>query len=33
MIVTQKKPIDEQMGILGDSKNIAIIGCCRSATS
>ncbi len=33
MIVTQKKPIDELMGMLGDAKKIAIIGCGSCATA
>ena len=27
MIITQKKPIEEVMALLGDAKRIALIGC------
>lgn len=33
MIITQKKPIDELMGMLAEAKNIAIIGCGSCATA
>ncbi|MCI8524556.1 MAG: 5,10-methylenetetrahydrofolate reductase [Oscillospiraceae bacterium] len=33
MIVTQKKPIEELMAMLGDAKKIAIIGCASCATA
>ncbi len=33
MIVTQKKPIEELMAMLGDAKKIAIIGCGSCATA
>ena len=33
MIITQKKPIDELMAMLGDAKKIAILGCGSCATA
>lgn len=33
MIITQKKPIEELMAMLGDAKKIAIIGCGSCATA
>ena len=32
MIITQKKPIDELMAMLGDAQKIAILGCGSCAT-
>ena len=31
MIITQKKPIEELMAMIGDAKKIAIIGCASCA--
>ena len=33
MIITQKKPIDELMAMLGDAQKIAILGCGSCATA
>ena len=33
MIITQKKPIEELMAMLGDAKKIAILGCGSCATA
>ena len=33
MIITQKKPIDELLAMLGDVKKVAIVGCGSCATS
>jgi hypothetical protein len=33
MIITQKKPIEELMGLIGDAKRVAIIGCGSCATA
>ena len=33
MIITQKKPIEELMAMLGDAKRIGIIGCSSCATA
>ena len=33
MIITQKKPIEELMAMLGDAKKIALIGCGSCATA
>ena len=33
MIITQKKPIEEVMAMVGDAKTVAIIGCSSCATA
>jgi len=33
MIITQKKPVEELMGLLGEAKRVAIIGCGSCATA
>ena len=33
MIITQKKPIEELMAMIGDAKKIAILGCGSCATA
>ena len=33
MIITQKKPIDELMAMLGDAQKIAILGCASCPTA
>ena len=33
MIITQKKPIEELMAMLGDAKRIGILGCGSCATA
>ena len=33
MIITQKKPIEELMALVGDAKTVAIVGCNSCATA
>ena len=33
MIITQKKPIEEVMALVGDAKTVGIIGCGSCATA
>ena len=33
MIITQKKPIEEVMAMVGDAKTVAIVGCGSCATA
>ena len=33
MIITQKKPIEEVMALVGDAKTVAIVGCNSCATA
>ena len=33
MIITQKKPIEELMAMVGDAKRIGIVGCSSCATA
>ena len=33
MIITQKKPIEEVMAMVGDAKTVGIVGCSSCATA
>ena len=33
MIITQKKPMEELMAMVGDAKTVAIVGCNSCATA
>ena len=33
MIITQKKPLEEVLALLGDVKKVALVGCANCATA